>query len=398
MTHALGGRPRVLVTDGQERWTVAVCRSLSKAGFSVTVAADFRPAVAHWSRFCDTRVRVPPPQTDPGAFVEILERVLRSRRHALLIPSGDASLRVISDFRDRLEPLLEGRLGLPSVEAVIGATDKLRLRDAAVIAGLPCPETVPCSGFSEALEAATALGFPVVLKPQRSVFPLDGVMVREPSRLVTDAEQLARVIGLFGSSCLVQRAEAGTVHSLAGVCADDRMLALSLARYLRTWPPEAGNASMAETVPAPPGLADRVRSLLGSLGWQGIFELELLRRGDGSFAALDLNPRPFGSIALAIRAGADLPELWAEWLLGGEPKQVLARPNVRYRWELAELRRLAWEARHGNIGAAIAILRPTRATVYPHFSWDDPGPLAALALYLVHHVLARRMREEGVRA
>jgi predicted ATP-grasp superfamily ATP-dependent carboligase len=155
---------------------------------------------------------------------------------------------------------------------------------------------------------------------------------------------------------------------------------------------------MAETVPPPPDLADRVRSLLGSLGWQGIFELELLRRGDGTFAALDLNPRPFGSIALAIRAGADLPGQWTEWLLGSEPKPVLARPDVRYRWELAELRRLAWEARHGRIGAAATILRPTRRTVYPHFSWDDPGPLAALALYLVRQVLARRSRTEGVRA
>ena len=48
-------------------------------------------------------------------------------------------------------------------------------------------------------------------------------------------------------------------------------------RYLRTWPPEAGNAALTETVAVPAELAERVGALVAALGWEGIFELELVR-------------------------------------------------------------------------------------------------------------------------
>ena len=98
-------------------------------------------------------------------------------------------------------------------------------------------------------------------------------------------------------------------------------------------------------------------AVLGSIGWQGIFELEFMRSSDGAFTTLDLNPRTYGSMALAIRAGADLPALWCEWLLGGRPDPVFARPGFHYRWEDAELRRLVWEIRRGSLSGAAAVLR-----------------------------------------
>ena len=167
----------------------------------------------------------------------------------------------------------------------------------------------------------------------------------------------------------MQECVTGTVHSCAGVRWGGRIVALALARYVRTWPPDAGNAAFAETVSVPPGLGDRVDALLGAVGWEGIFELELLKTADGRFVAIDLNPRPYGSLALAIRAGADLPAVWASCLRGAPPPPVTAAAGVRYRWEDAELRGLARELRHGRLRTAAAITRPRRGTVHPYLSW-----------------------------
>ena len=63
-------------------------------------------------------------------------------------------------------------------------------------------------------------------------------------------------------------------------------------------------------------LRSRVSALLTDLGWEGLFELELIEREDGGWHAIDMNPRPYGSMALAIGAGCNLPALWCRHLLG----------------------------------------------------------------------------------
>src|SRR3954469_25356308 len=353
-------RPGALVTDGQERWSVAVCRSLHRAGFRVAAAADFTPGVAHWSRSCEVRLTVPDPHADPLRYALALEQALSGRGYSVLIPAGDASLIAVSRHRDLIEPHLGAPLGLPPHEVVIAATDKARLVDAAEAAGLPCPPTAVCTGTEEALRAAEGFGYPVVIKPVTSVYEAEGRVWRTGSRRVDDPAELARTAPHFGSPCLIQRTEAGTVHSSSGVMAGGRLLAFSLARYLRTWPPDAGNAALTETVAVPEGLDRRVEALMAELRWEGIFELELVRRDDDSFASIDLNPRPYGSIALAIRAGADLPAVWAGWLLGRESPYAVARPGMRYRWEDAELRRLFWELGRGRLAEAAQVARPRR--------------------------------------
>jgi predicted ATP-grasp superfamily ATP-dependent carboligase len=386
-----------LVTDAQERWSVAVCRSLHGAGFRVAAAADFTPGVAHWSRFCDVRLTVPDPHVDALRYALALEQALSGRGYSVLLACGDASVLAVSRHRELVEPHLAAPLGLAPHEVVVAASDKVRLLAAADAADLPCPPTAVCSTVDEALAAAAELGYPVVIKPRSSVYEVDGRVLRTASRRVDDADELSRVAGSFGDPCLIQRTEDGVVHSSSGVMADGRLLAFSLARYLRTWPPDAGNAAFAETIAPPEGLARRVEALIADLGWEGMFELELLRGANGSFASIDLNPRAYGSVALAIRAGADLPAIWARRLLGERPAYAVAQPGVRYRWEDAEVRRLVWELRRGRLAAAAGIALPRRNVVHPHFQWDDPGPLIARGAYFAGRALVRARQAAGER-
>jgi predicted ATP-grasp superfamily ATP-dependent carboligase len=368
---------RALVTDGQERWAVAACRSLARAGFRVSVAADSRPAVAHWSRFCRDRIDVPAPQFDLRGFVDRLEDELGRGEYSVVLAGGEASLEAISGERDRLERYLPHGLGLPPPEAVAASLDKVSLAAAAVEAGLDSPETVECTSVEQALSAALRFGYPVMVKPRTSVHERSGERVRSAARRADSEAATREIVDAFGGRCLVQRVAQGQVHSFAGVFADGKMIASSLARYLRTWPPAAGSAAFAETVPVPVELSDRVPALLRALGWEGIFEVELLL-SEGKFRTVDFNPRIYGSVALAMRAGADLPAVWARRLIGEEQAHVQARAGVRYRWEDAEVRRVWWEFRRGRPVSAVRVAIPMRTVVHPHFAWDDPGPILAL--------------------
>lgn len=374
------GQGRILVSEAETRAVVATVRGLHAAGFSVTAAAATRLAPGIWSRSVDERLQVPHPIADEAGFVAAIERAVAGGRYDALVPGGEASLVAISSARGRLEAHV--RLGLPPHAVVQRCLDKRALLDAASRHGLPSPETAICDGLEDALQVAARLGFPIVLKPARSVLENHGPRRQLGSIFVDDENQLRRAVAEYGSPCLIQRVANGTVISFAGVFAGGRLLGEALSRYHRTWFPEAGSVSFSQTIAVPPVLREGVMALLQDLGWEGIFELELIERAGGAWSAIDLNPRPYGSLALAINAGANLPAVWCEHLLGRDPAPVSARAGVFYRWEDADLRYALWQLRHGDVAAGAQVMRPHRGTVHPHFELLDPGPVLARSLFL----------------
>ena len=259
---------------------------------------------------------------------------------------------------------------------------------------LDSPKTVVCATVADAIVAVEALGYPVVVKPVCSIVDSSGVGVHVESRRVVDETALTVAAALSGEPFLLQRVQRGVVISYAGVLAGGRLLGSAVSRYRRTWHPVAGNACFSETLQESPELSARVVGLLSELGWEGLFELELIERGNGKWAAIDLNPRPYGSMALAIGAGANLPALWCSYLLGLDPPevQVRARAGVLYRWEDADLRHAIWQLREGQIADASAALRIRRRVVHPYFRLRDPGPFLARGLFLARSVAERRRR------
>jgi predicted ATP-grasp superfamily ATP-dependent carboligase len=370
----------VVVTDAEERAALGACRGLTSAGYRVCAISRLRPAATHWSRACAERIRLPDPRESVHDFVDRLDELLRSGRYDAVIPGSDASLIAISEHRERLEH--STRLGLPSREAVRRSVDKLVLLEAAAAVGLAPPASRPCVDLGEADDAAAALSFPVVLKPVQSFFSVNGGLQQRSVALVADREELVATVPEFPSPFMVQRFEDAQFVSCSGVFADGQLLALTTSRVLRLWPPIAGMHAYSETVQVPDGLAERARELLESLGWQGIFQLQLLELPD-RLAVIDLNPRVFASIALDADAGANLAAVWCDWLLGRDPAPVRARPAMRYRWEEGELCHFAWQLRHRRLRAAARVLLPHRRVTHSWFRANDPGPLLARGLNLV---------------
>jgi predicted ATP-grasp superfamily ATP-dependent carboligase len=370
----------VVVTDAEERAALGACRGLTAAGYRVCAVARLRPAATHWSRACAERVTLPDPRANVTGFAEGLEELLQRGHYDALIPGSDASLMAVSEHRERLDPWT--RLGLPSREAVRQSVDKVALLQAAADAGLAAPASRCCTSLEEAQEAAVELGFPVVVKPGQSFTAVNGGLRQQSVVVVADAAALAAAVPAFATPFVVQHFERAQFVSCTGVVADGRLLALTTSRVTRLWPPAAGMHSFAETVAAPRGLAERLRTVLGSLGWQGIFQLQMLELPDGRLAVIDLNPRVFASIALDVDAGANLAAVWCDWLLGRDPAPVTARPARRYRWEEGDLCNFAWQLRHRRLRAAAGVLLPHRRVTHAWFRATDPGPLLARGLNL----------------
>jgi predicted ATP-grasp superfamily ATP-dependent carboligase len=413
-------RPPVLITDAAERSMVGVCRGLDAAGYDVAAAAFAPLAPGHWSRCCSERLRIADPRADAAGFVDDLRRYLERRACAALIPGSDFSLLAVSRERGVLEPLT--RIGLPPHEVVQDSFNREVLAEAAEVAGLSPAAAVRCSDEAEATRAARELGYPVLLKSISTVRDLGATVAAGPdTRRVTDEQALRAALPHYGRTWLVQRCVSGRTLSFGGVTADGRLLGAAVSEYRRTWPPSAGNVSFSVTIEPPAGLVQRVVALLRHVSWEGMFELELIQEPHGAVTPIDLNPRPYGSIALAVASGANLPAVWCDWLLGRangrasshledgaghapagvgphqsarlqvDDRTVHAAPGRPYRWEDADMRHLAWQLRHRRYAAAARVMRPWRGTVHPHFKISDPLPLAARAAWLVQGKIRSRL-------
>ena len=388
-SRASGRRGGVLVTEGEHRGVLAACRALADAGCDVVVVSGRRPAAAHWSRACRTAISIADPGERPRAFLAELERVLEGGRTDLLIAGGERSLLPISGKRESLERHVA--IGLPEHESVLRSLDKFALLDAARAAGLDPPESVACNDASDVEVALRRLRLPLVVKPRRSVAQSSGQLLQRSVRVVLAEVDLQPAIADVGLPAIVQSFERHARRlSTAGVMTDDGLLGFVAMEFIRTWPPEAGAVSFGETVSPPKGLEDRVAGLLASLGWRGLFELELLELEGGRYAAIDLNPRIFGWLGLAVAAGANLPRLWIDWLGGRTPDRVTPRIGVRFRWEEADMAHLLWQLRRVRLRQAAAVMRPKSRVVHAHFRARDPAPLVARALELTHRRFAFR--------
>lgn len=375
--------PGVLIVDAGERSAVAACECLARAGYRVGTASSERRAPAEWSRFSSGRYALPNPRDDGARFAKTVAEIAAKDGYVTALACSEGSLRALSANREAFGGVLD--LGLPPAEVVEGCTDKLALIDAAGPAGLSAPETVVCDTADEATAAAAGFGFPVVLKPRRTVF-VDGDETRHlASALVGDSESLLTKLAEAGLPCLIQRREMGAILSFGGVMADGQLLAATASRYLRTWPPEAGPVSFSQSIEASSSLLDSVGRLAASLGWEnGIFELEAIELADEAPAVLDFNPRIYGSLALAVKAGTPLPALWCDWLLKGRmTTNGRGRAGIFYRWEDAELRHSLRLLREGQPLQAISILRPRSPMAHAYFRWYDPLPAAVRALRLL---------------
>jgi predicted ATP-grasp superfamily ATP-dependent carboligase len=393
-TKATGNlRRRVLITDGEARAALAACRSLCSTGYEVDVVASDGPAPVHWSRCCSQRLWAPDPRADRGAFANSLNELLARGRYDLLLPGSDAALLAISEDRDRLSRLVT--IGLPRRETVLRCLSKIAIFEVSQATELAAPRTKVCRTAEEARNAGNEIGFPLLVKPRMSAQPWGtGLRQRSSSRVSSESE-LAATIEDFGMPLLLQRWLRGPVHSIGGVVTDQGLAAAAHSRYVRTWPPDAGNVSCSVSLPLPAELREATAALLDRLGWRGIFELELMEKPGGSLGVIDLNPRVYGSLELAVRAGASLPAIWCDSLLESPVRSEVrdARAGVWYRWEDADVRHGLSRLRSGALRDVAPMLRPRRGSAHALFRLSDPGPLFARMISAVRGRRRARRRD-----
>lgn len=338
------GDHSVLVIDGdngQSRSALAAVRALARASYRVVVATPARISLAAASTACSQRV--PIPRSSNPDHADAVRAELDRGPYLTALPSSDASLRALS---------------APGAQFL----DKHELGIRAAAAGLPqiADEVFPTGRALVA--AAGRLDFPCVYKADSP-----SVNVGRASA-PTDLLRLEHV----SSRVIVQPYVEGSMSAVAGLVWGGQLVMAVHQRYLRTWPNPCGTASAAVTVKPDPGAERAVLALLE--GYEGMFQAQFIGPH-----AIDLNPRVYGSMPLAVAAGINLPAALCDSIAGRPVATARAEAGIHYRWLEGDIRHVADRLGAGTMGvrALVRELAPRRHTAYSVVSIRDPGPFLA---------------------
>lgn len=363
----------MIVTGGEHFAGLATIRALHAAGYQVWATVVDERGYAAFSRLAG-KVDGPDPAVDPTGFARALVRAVQRVGAEVVLPGNDAALVALSTARESFPP--ETKLGVSPLPLVERATSKAFLASLAESCGFASPRTtlVDATGL-----ASAEIPFPAVVKPLRSdTEGADGVLVHGSAiRVENENELRAAAEMLGGGSWLVQPYVHGDLVAIGGVSWNGETVAQVHQVAHRIWPPDCGGSSFGSTIAPDPERAEKVTRLISDLGWSGVFQVQLLRQGDTDFL-IDFNPRVYGTVELARRAGVNLPALWVELLRGADPGPLATyRPGVRFRAGWKDVRALHAAAVDGRWREVGGGLTPRSGTAHPVFSWRDPLPVVA---------------------
>lgn len=303
----VNGRGRVLLGFGEAVAGPEAVWSLRDAGFEPVLfhRRGARPSARRCRGVSAHEVTPPERSVEAcgGDLVALAERV----GAIAALPLDDASLWML----DRVRGRLPCPLAAPCPQAVHVALDKGAQLEAADCAGLPAPETSIVRSAAEATRAG--VGFPLILKSSSVVSERDGRLARGEAHFCADEKDVERAFGLQEGErrYLAQPLIRGVGEGLFGfVCQDGRAHAWSAHRRVRMMNPQGSGSSACRSAAPDPSLLEPAERMLRSVGWRGLFMLEMLRDESGRAWLMELNGRVWGSTALARRMGFEYPA-WA---------------------------------------------------------------------------------------
>lgn len=327
---------KVLVTDGHWRKTLAVVRSLGRKGVHVTVGERTFLNTSFFSKYCSGRMIYPSPRRNPGLFIEFILKEIKKNHYECLFPMEEETLLLLAQHQTEISKY--SYLLLPDLEKIEFVRDKGNLIRFAETRGIPVPKMFhfpPHHGEKVNLGLnLDEIPIPAVIKPRISsgsfgiayvkkkedLFPLyQRIHARYPFPLIQ--EWIPDGGGTYGLSALFDEAS--------------NVKAAFIHKKLRMYPVQGGPSTLREGVEHPQ-IMELGLSLLRSLNWVGVAMIEFkVDPRNGVPKLMEINPRFWGSLHLAIVSGVDFPYLMLKLARGETFNPVLQYPTgKRCRWLL----------------------------------------------------------------
>ena len=390
----IAGSVDVLILDAETRPALAVVRSLGAQGFRLGVVASSRCALASGSRFAGQSFLLPDPRADSASYVTALMELLSAVRPRILLPISDLTTGLVLEHRAKLPP----EIILPGVDhsTFQSVAAKSLLLGRAKALGLNVPMGITLSADDPDIERTiAAFSSPGVLKPETREQQIEGAFRKPAVSYVSHPAEVMQVLRRAentGLKFLLQQRIEGPGVGVFALCLRGKALATFCHRRILEKPPSGGRSVLSESIPESEAPVEDALRLLRDLAWEGVAMVEFKTGSDGRHYLMEINPRFWGSLQLAIDSGRDFPSLLIR-LFGGEtsPEQRFEelqqalqpyQTGRRLRWDLGCLDHVlirckaapAQAFRDLFFGNSLQLFSRPFATGHETFRLTDPLP------------------------
>ncbi len=358
----------VLVTDAGYKHTLAAVRSLASAGCVVDAIGEDR-SLCRYSRYL-RRIAYPQRDFREECFDRFV-RFLEAEPYDVLVPIGARSVRLLAKHRQAIERY--AALPLAGADHIEFCMNKHRLNALAAELGLHVPRSWAADGEDAAEGIAGEARFPLVVKGGHELDRVGACRVEDPVSLKLALSRRRPAVEGDGTPWLVQEWIEGRGCGFFALYDRGRLHRLFMHQRVRMVPPSGGQSCCAESIYAE-DLLQAGRLLLDALEWHGVAMVEFIRdAATGRLYLLEVNPKFWGSLDLAIAAGVDFPGDLVKLALGRPiASSAPYRVGLRFHWPLGEgdLVHFCRSPRSG-----LSILRDCLSLrVRSNLRLGDPGP------------------------
>ena len=373
---------KILVTEAEQRNSLAIIRTLGKTGNAVIAASSFRTAQGLYSRYCEHRVLCPHFYSDPDSFCRFLLQKATQLNADVILPGHEFSVLAFSRFLQNASSPIP--IVCPALQAVETTKDKYAMIRLAERLRVPTPKTLLIKESDDLIPGIREIGYPCIIKPRAGFGAIGFSILRSESdrqRFLRKHAASSNLLFNF-DHWILQEYIPGPVHDVGLLADNGRCAALLTQKRLRMYPISGGRCVLGETIDEPL-LREYSRSLIRELHFHGPAQVEFkYDNRDHIFKLMEINPRFWGSVELGIRAGVDFPALACRLALDGEIDPVDSyQVGLRMHWFWPyELIALFQEAQPFH--SWIRFFRQELKGEYD-FSLRDPLPVVAQLLYFL---------------
>jgi predicted ATP-grasp superfamily ATP-dependent carboligase len=332
------------------------------------------------------------PKVSPEGFFKDTLNLLKREEIDVLLPFTHATVLPVSYYKQELTKYT--RVPIIDYSILRHAHDKLETLKLAQSLGISTPVTFHPKSIDELYALQKHIPFPCLVKARQ------GCGVGTTIKFAKNFQQLVtgyRAIHNQESTPpiddyslpMIQEYVPGQIHDAvflysSGVC----KAALAQERVI-TYPIQGGPGAVNRTTDNPE-IVESGRQLLGALGWHGPAQVEFkLDPRDNQYKLMEINPKFWGTLPLAMVAGIDFAQMACELAYKGDvaPKFDY-RVGVTYRWLFpSELYGLVQKPTLNRIWRFLQFWKPN---TYYDIDLRDPVPDLVRAVKNIRTVLFNR--------
>jgi len=313
---------KVLLTDTHWRTSYYVCKALAKKGVKViglkTVDSIFDKS-SHYSNI----IIVPSLETYPEEWLCKIQQIASGDE--ILMPVSVEAIKFVASNKTRLSKILL----IPPIplEQIMLALDKRESQKFIESIGIPTPVTFYPMSLNDAEDALLETKFPVVLKlrQERNIPPRERYGIAYD---IVEFRKLYRKLSVIQSPLLMQEYISGQGVGVSILADKGTVLAIFQHQRLREQFKTGGPSTFCSYFNSKV-LEDYASMFARKSEWSGIAMLEFKYNHDKkTFYFMEINPRFWGSMELAIISGVNFPYLFLEWILGNNRKNIVRQSKT----------------------------------------------------------------------